>query len=103
MRLSWFRWLLAKRCMSLENYDPMYYYRFLGGPAIGDIRSRCLRLSDQSTPEARAVANLLGHRLQSDDSYEAKLEFYAIAEGNHVLWQGVSEPYKHTIRYDTRS
>ncbi|GAU46857.1 hypothetical protein TSUD_385340 [Trifolium subterraneum] len=37
--------------------------RVLGGPAVGDIRSRCLRLSDQSTAEALAVRNLLGHRL----------------------------------------
>ena len=26
--------------------------RVLGGPAVGDLRSRCLRLSDESTPEA---------------------------------------------------
>ncbi|KAH1256482.1 Uncharacterized protein GmHk_03G006633 [Glycine max] len=37
-----------------------------GGPAVGDIRSRCLRLSDQSTIEALAVRNLLGHRLPLD-------------------------------------
>ncbi|CAI5507855.1 unnamed protein product, partial [Closterium sp. Naga37s-1] len=37
--------------------------RVIGGPAIGDIRSRCLRLSDGSTHEARAVRRLLGHRL----------------------------------------
>lgn len=35
----------------------------LGGPAVGDIRSRCLRLADQSTSEALAVRRLLGHRL----------------------------------------
>ncbi|KAL0680829.1 hypothetical protein Bca4012_047676 [Brassica carinata] len=34
-----------------------------GGPAVGDIRSRCLRLSDESTSEALAVRRLLGHRL----------------------------------------
>ena len=34
-----------------------------GGPAVGDIRSRCLRLSDQSTSEALAVRTLLGYRL----------------------------------------
>nr|VDD12596.1 unnamed protein product [Brassica oleracea] len=33
------------------------------GPAVGDIRSRCLRLSDESTSEALAVRRLLGHRL----------------------------------------
>lgn len=45
-----------------------------GGPAVGDIRSRCLRLSDQSTVEALAVRNLLGHRLPLD-SPQAKSEW----------------------------
>ena len=29
--------------------------RVLGGPAVGDIRSRCLRLADDSDEEVRAV------------------------------------------------
>ena len=45
-----------------------------GGPAVGDIRSRCLRLSDQSTVEALAVRNLLGHRLPLDP-LQAKSEW----------------------------
>ncbi|KAM0890609.1 hypothetical protein ACQ4PT_026925 [Festuca glaucescens] len=48
--------------------------RVLGGPAVGDIRSRCLRLSDESTSEALSVRRLLGHRLPLDPS-EAKLEW----------------------------
>lgn len=51
--------------------------RVIGGPAVGDIRSRCLRLSDQSTAEALAVRNLLGHRLPLD-SLQAKSEWYHI-------------------------
>uniref|UniRef100_A0A2N9J8U4 Uncharacterized protein n=1 Tax=Fagus sylvatica TaxID=28930 RepID=A0A2N9J8U4_FAGSY len=47
--------------------------RVLGGPAVGDIRSRCLRLSDQSSAEALAVRRLLGHRLPLDAS-QAKSE-----------------------------
>lgn len=46
-----------------------------GGPAVGDIRSRCLRLSDESTSEAVAVRKLLGHRLSLDPRL-AKLEWY---------------------------
>lgn len=46
----------------------------VGGPAVGDIRSRCLRLSDESTSEALAVRMLLGHRLSLDAS-EAKSEW----------------------------
>ncbi|XP_008791393.3 uncharacterized protein YNL011C isoform X2 [Phoenix dactylifera] len=71
--------------------------RVLGGPAVGDIRSRCLRLSDESTSEALAVRRLLGHRLSLDAS-EAKTEWYEIVEGEHYLWNGVSRPYRETIR-----
>ncbi|KAF3773491.1 Uncharacterized protein EJ110_NYTH55215 [Nymphaea thermarum] len=72
--------------------------RVLGGPAVGDIRSRCLRLSDESTCEAVAVKRLLGHRLPFD-SLQAKLEWlYEIVEGDHLLWTGVSKPYRETIR-----
>ncbi|CAN1283735.1 Uncharacterized protein YNL011C [Linum perenne] len=71
--------------------------RVLGGPAVGDIRSRCLRLSDQSTVEALAVRRLLGHRLPLD-AQEAKSEWYSIVEGDHGLWNGLSRPYSETIR-----
>lgn len=71
--------------------------RVLGGPAVGDIRSRCLRLSDQSTSEALAVRRLLGHRLPLDP-LQAKSEWYNIVEGEHPLWKGVSKPYRETIR-----
>ncbi|XP_074308047.1 uncharacterized protein YNL011C [Silene latifolia] len=71
--------------------------RVLGGPAVGDIRSRCLRLSDQSTAESLAVRHLLGHRL-SLQAKEAKSEWYDIVEGEHSLWKGVSVPYRETIR-----
>ncbi|KAL3820313.1 hypothetical protein ACJIZ3_006218 [Penstemon smallii] len=71
--------------------------RVLGGPAVGDIRSRCLRLSDQSTSEALAVRTLLGHRLPIEEQ-KAKFEWYDIVEGKHSLWIGVSKPYRETIR-----
>ncbi|KAF6176100.1 hypothetical protein GIB67_000194 [Kingdonia uniflora] len=71
--------------------------RVLGGPAVGDIRSRCLRLSDESTSEALAVRRLLGHRLPLDGQ-EAKSEWYSIVEGDNSLWKGVSRPYRETIR-----
>jgi hypothetical protein len=43
------------------------------------------------------VKRLLGHRLPMD-SRGAKMEWYGIVEGEHELWQGVSDPYKDTIR-----
>ena len=72
--------------------------RVLGGPAVGDVRSRCLRLSDESTAEARAVKALLAHRLHATDSAEAKAEWYRIQEGDHELWANISEPYADIIR-----
>lgn len=71
--------------------------RVLGGPAVGDIRSRCLRLSDESSAEALAVKRLLGHRLPLD-GMQAKTEWYTIVEGENHLWEGVSGPYRETIR-----
>lgn len=71
--------------------------RVLGGPAVGDIRSRCLRLSDENSVEALAVKCLLGHRLPLD-SEQAKIEWYTIVEGENHLWDGVSRPYRETIR-----
>ena len=44
--------------------------RILGGPAVGDIRSRLLRLAPGTTREARAVRRLLGHRLVSVQSLD---------------------------------
>lgn len=72
--------------------------RVLGGPAVGDIRSRCLRLADTRDAESLAVARLLAHRLPGTSAGAAKAEWYEIVEGDHALWEGVSEPYKHTIR-----
>lgn len=59
--------------------------RVLGGPAVGDIRSRCLRLSDQSTSEALAVRRLLGHRLPLN-AQEAKQEWCYCGGGIEYLY-----------------
>ena len=87
--------------------------RVLGGPAVGDIRSRCLRLSDESTGEARAVKALLAHRVASDVNgrlagasaaevaLAARNEWLAIVEGDEEgtgMWEGISAPYRDTIR-----
>lgn len=41
---------------------------------------------------------MLGHRLSAHDDHKAKYEWMEIVEGRHVLWDNVTEPYKHTIR-----
>ena len=48
--------------------------------------------------QARAVRKLLAHRLSGESAEKAKAEWYEVVEGDHSLWDGVSEPYKHTIR-----
>eukprot|EP00956_Cyclotella_meneghiniana_P016280 scaffold25630_cov78-Cyclotella_meneghiniana.AAC.6 len=93
--------------------------RVLGGPAVGDIRSRLLRLAPGTTNEARAVRRLLGHRLVSMESWRekhpgkeattksiskmAREEWLDILEGGHdgkehKLWKEVSSPYRSIIR-----
>lgn len=64
-----------------------------GGPAVGDIRSRCLRLSDQSTAEALAVRRLLGHRLPLD-AQEAKSEWYLFHHPNFFNFVAPFSPSK---------
>ncbi|KAI9203111.1 uncharacterized protein BJ171DRAFT_460569 [Polychytrium aggregatum] len=72
--------------------------KVLGGPAIGDIRSRLVRLAETKSAEARAVHKLLSHRLPTDSTQRAKLEWHAIVEGQHALWEGISEAYRESIR-----
>ncbi len=48
--------------------------------------------------QALAVRVLLAHRLSGESPEEAKADWYEVVEGDHALWRGVSEPYKHTIR-----
>ncbi|KAJ3190172.1 hypothetical protein HDU85_000463 [Gaertneriomyces sp. JEL0708] len=86
----------------------------LGGPGIGDLRSRIVRLAETGNTEARAVHDLLSYRLPFDaqdtmspaspvplereGGGSAKSEWLDILEGRHRLWRGISEPYRETIR-----
>jgi 2-phospho-L-lactate transferase/gluconeogenesis factor (CofD/UPF0052 family) len=66
--------------------------RVLGGPAIGDIRSRITRLI---TDEGFQV--LLSYRL-SEDPQEAKDEWTLIVEGTHEIWNGIEPQCKEMVR-----
>ncbi|KAI9105366.1 hypothetical protein DFS34DRAFT_689910 [Phlyctochytrium arcticum] len=85
----------------------------LGGPGIGDLRSRVVRLAETGTSEAKAVHDLLSYRLPFDNAecppsahphhpygqpLTAKTVWFDILEGKHPLWQGISAPYRETIR-----
>ncbi|VFQ42741.1 lppg:fo 2-phospho-l-lactate transferase cofd/upf0052 [Desulfoluna butyratoxydans] len=60
-------------------------------PAMGDIRSRLLALSDAATGEGQAAAALFSHRFSRDmPRHEATSELAALAGGTHHLFQGLS-------------
>ncbi len=60
--------------------------RVLGGPAIGDIRSRLIRLASETSGEQRAIKALLEYRLPNDDRVKAKQEMLSIVDGTHHIW-----------------
>ena len=66
--------------------------RVLGGPGIGDIRSRLIRLMNDDTPEQAAIKKLMSHRLSTEDGAVARTEWLQIVEGIH--------PYARPHRQD---
>lgn len=66
--------------------------RVLGGPAIGDIRSRVVRLVTDDQ-----VEELLSYRLPNDKS-RAKQEWDEILEGNHPIWDKTPMEVKEICR-----
>ncbi|KAG2050172.1 UPF0052-domain-containing protein [Suillus hirtellus] len=75
--------------------------RVLGGPSIGDIRSRLVRLIPPAPlgSPLDAVRTLLSHRLPSNVSEnDARAEWRAIIEGQSPLWSGIPNDRKEVIR-----
>ncbi|CAE6336123.1 unnamed protein product [Rhizoctonia solani] len=73
--------------------------RVLGGPSIGDIRSRLIRLIPPGPPPAAAIKNLFSYRFPSDCSgREARELWRDIVEGKGKLWTGIPPDRKETIR-----
>ena len=64
--------------------------RVLGGPAVGDIRSRLLRLAPGNTREGRAVRRLLGHRLVGPQASGGALTHDEISRRAREEWLDVS-------------
>ncbi|PSR83271.1 hypothetical protein PHLCEN_2v5775 [Hermanssonia centrifuga] len=75
--------------------------RVLGGPSIGDIRSRLIRLippAPQSSP-LDSIRNLLAYRFPAHCSErEARDEWREIVEGRSTLWTGIPNDRKELIR-----
>ncbi|KAI5789139.1 hypothetical protein EDC01DRAFT_130680 [Geopyxis carbonaria] len=73
--------------------------RVFGGPGIGDVRSRLIRLvpEDPDDEELVAIKCLLNHRLQSSNT-EARIEWLELVEGTHQLWTGISSEKRELLR-----
>ncbi|KAG9223269.1 hypothetical protein CCMSSC00406_0000042 [Pleurotus cornucopiae] len=75
--------------------------RVLGGPSIGDIRSRLIRLIPSAPPNSPldAIRNLLSYRLPAHcTEREARDQWRDIVEGRSALWAGIPNDRKETIR-----
>ncbi|KAH7343066.1 hypothetical protein BKA65DRAFT_587408 [Rhexocercosporidium sp. MPI-PUGE-AT-0058] len=73
--------------------------RVFGGPGIGDVRSRLVRLipEDPSSPETTAIKTLFNHRLSPNPSL-ARIEWLDIVEARHLLWTCISSEKRELIR-----
>ncbi|KAF7721494.1 hypothetical protein EC973_004633 [Apophysomyces ossiformis] len=76
--------------------------RVLGGPSIGDLRSRLTRLINVDGPHSEelvAIKELLSYRLPPEgDEYTIRDEWSQIVEGRHRLWDRIPTEKKETIR-----
>lgn len=68
--------------------------RVIGGPAIGDIRSRLTRLIPSSQEHLR---KLLSYRLPNDPE-QAKREWNHMVEGTHELWENIDPSTREIFR-----
>jgi 2-phospho-L-lactate transferase/gluconeogenesis factor (CofD/UPF0052 family) len=74
--------------------------RVFGGPGIGDVRSRLVRLIPSHPPstERSAIAALFNHRLSSTCTLQAGAEWHTIVSGTSSLWQAIPSAKKELIR-----
>lgn len=74
--------------------------RVFGGPGIGDVRSRLVRLIPQEPPssERDAVARLFNHRLSSSSPADAETEWQRIVAGTSDLWREIPSAKKELVR-----
>ncbi|OBT91489.1 hypothetical protein VE01_10579 [Pseudogymnoascus verrucosus] len=75
--------------------------RVLGGPGIGDVRSRLVRLIPEDVagndPEKAAMKTFFNHRLASTPE-AARAEWLDIVEARHELWTSISSEKEELIR-----
>lgn len=73
--------------------------RVFGGPGIGDVRSRLVRLipGSEADAERASIKGLFNHRLSSDP-LQARLQWLDIVEGRDELWTKISSEKRELIR-----
>ncbi|KAK7957023.1 uncharacterized protein PG986_006245 [Apiospora aurea] len=74
--------------------------RVFGGPGIGDIRSRLVRLipaGPEGNADLAATKALFNYRLSSDPQ-AARSEWLDVVDGRHEIWTGISSEKKELIR-----
>ncbi|KAE8350976.1 UPF0052 domain protein [Aspergillus coremiiformis] len=73
--------------------------RIFGGPGIGDVRSRLVRLIPDSPPnsERGATKALFNHRLPADTA-TAHAEWLSIVDGTSEIWKAITPAKKELIR-----
>src|SRR3954453_1799041 len=74
--------------------------RVFGGPGIGDVRSRLVRLIPQQphSKEREAIGTLLSSRLSGSDATEARNGWSDIVDGTSHLWKDIPSAKKELIR-----
>ncbi|KAG8754867.1 hypothetical protein FRC14_004559 [Serendipita sp. 396] len=72
--------------------------RVIGGPSIGDIRSRLIRLIKISTPQVNSIKRLLSFRLPAQSEQGARDMWRDIIEGTSLLWKDIPPDRKELIR-----
>lgn len=70
--------------------------RVFGGPSIGDLRSRLIRLIPGKDQATEAIKQLLSYRLSATEP--ARPDWHAIVEGQHELWAGMPPDRKEILR-----
>ncbi|KAL5386891.1 hypothetical protein DPSP01_003906 [Paraphaeosphaeria sporulosa] len=75
--------------------------RVFGGPGIGDVRSRLVRLipddPDHDDSEKAAIKIFFNHRLPKDQG-AARQEWMQIVDASHSLWTNISTAKKELMR-----
>ncbi|KAH7083554.1 hypothetical protein FB567DRAFT_87151 [Paraphoma chrysanthemicola] len=75
--------------------------RVFGGPGIGDVRSRLVRLipddPDNDESEKAAIKAFFNHRLPKERT-SARQEWLQIVEAEHALWDNISTAKRELIR-----